>query len=240
VIATVLSALLRPVMVANGDFYNIVPHRTMETFFGVVALIVAIALAAGAMQFWRDTGMQGSVRSVRRAIRDVLQLEYLRSGGAGCTYPTEHHSQSRRWFHHLTFYGFLLCFASTTVAAVYHYGFGWLAPYGYLSLPVILGTLGGAGLVVGLLGLSWLKFKQDPATANSGQNGLDAEFIVLLLFTSVTGLLLLALRETRYLSGLLFVHLGSVAALFLTMPYGKFVHGLYRSLALLRYAREQD
>ncbi len=36
------------------------------------------------------------------------------------------------------------------------------------------------------------------------------------------------------------IHLSLVAALFVTMPYGKFVHGLYRSLALLRYARERE
>ena len=69
---------------------------------------------------------------------------------------------------------------------------------------------------------------------------MDGEFIVLLFLTSLTGLLLLALRETPYLTSLLYVHLGLVVALFVTMPYGKFVHGLYRSLALLRYAREQD
>ncbi len=36
---------------------------------------------------------------------------------------------------------------------------------------------------------------------------------------------------------LLVVHLGVVLALFLTLPYGKFVHGLYRGMALLRYRR---
>jgi citrate/tricarballylate utilization protein len=37
---------------------------------------------------------------------------------------------------------------------------------------------------------------------------------------------------------LLLVHLGCVLALFLTLPYGKFVHGLYRTAALLKYRRE--
>jgi citrate/tricarballylate utilization protein len=38
---------------------------------------------------------------------------------------------------------------------------------------------------------------------------------------------------------LLVVHLGVVLALFLTLPYGKFVHGIYRGVALLRYRRTQ-
>ena len=37
---------------------------------------------------------------------------------------------------------------------------------------------------------------------------------------------------------MLALHLGAVLALFLSMPYGKFVHGLYRYLALSRWRRE--
>jgi len=59
----------------------------------------------------------------------------------------------RRWMHHCTFYGFALCFGSTTVAAIYHLFFGWIAPYAYTSLPVILGTVGGLGLLIGPAGL---------------------------------------------------------------------------------------
>ena len=35
------------------------------------------------------------------------------------------------------------------------------------------------------------------------------------------------------------VHLGVVMALFLTLPYGKFAHGIYRSAALLKCAIEK-
>jgi citrate/tricarballylate utilization protein len=35
------------------------------------------------------------------------------------------------------------------------------------------------------------------------------------------------------------VHLGAVLALFATLPYGKFAHGVYRSVALLKWAIEK-
>ena len=34
------------------------------------------------------------------------------------------------------------------------------------------------------------------------------------------------------------IHLGLVMAFFLTMPYSKFAHGIFRSAALLKYAIE--
>ena len=63
--------------------------------------------------------------------------------------------------------------------------------------------------------------------------------MVLLLLTSASGLLLLALREHRVMGSLLLVHLGLVLALFVTLPYGKFVHGIYRAIALAQHAREE-
>ncbi len=38
---------------------------------------------------------------------------------------------------------------------------------------------------------------------------------------------------------LLAVHLGVVMALFLTLPYGKFAHGVFRSAALLKWSIEK-
>ena len=144
----------------------------------------------------------------------------------------------RRYFHHCTFYGFALCFASTSVAALYHVVFGWRAPYAYASLPVILGTVGGVGLVVGPLGLLAQRRQRDPELGDPKQSALDVSFIVMLLMTSLTGLLLLALRDQPVMRSLLVVHLGFVLGLFLTLPYGKFVHGIYRTAALLRFSSE--
>jgi citrate/tricarballylate utilization protein len=102
----------------------------------------------------------------------------------------------------------------------------------------VLGTLGGAGLLVGPLGLFALRRRRDPALSDPSQAGLDESFIFMLLMTSATGLLLLAFRGQPAMALLLIVHLGFVLGLFVTMPYGKFVHGLYRTAALLKYASE--
>ena len=68
---------------------------------------------------------------------------------------------------------------------------------------------------------------------------MDVAFLVLLFLTSLTGLLLLGFRETAAMGMLLVIHLGVVAGLFITLPYGKFAHVVYRYAALVRYSIEQ-
>ena len=143
-------------------------------------------------------------------------------------------------FHHFTFYGFVLCLDSTSVASLYHYALGWVAPYPWTSLPVVLGTVGGAGLVIGPAGLLWLRAMRPAALFDSSQTFLDAGFTWLLLITGATGLSLLVWRESMWMPTLLALHLGPVLALFLLLPYGKFVHGIYRALALVKYRREGE
>ena len=227
----------------QGDFYAVVPHAAMVALFGAVGLFVAVALAIGVIRFWRDIQRDGRSSTgsgdVVRGLRDALTLRHLHSTGPDCTSNEEERSPWRRYFHHATFYGFLLCFASTTVAAIYHSVFGWHAPYAYTSLPVMLGTAGGAGLVVGPAGLFALRRRRDPALSAPDYGGLDESFIVLLLLTSVTGLVLLMLRDSALMGMLLVVHLGFVLALFVTLPYGKFVHGFYRVAALVKHSAEK-
>jgi citrate/tricarballylate utilization protein len=228
---------------AQGSFYAVLPHGVMVGLFGSVFALVLLAFAMSFLEFWSDTGepVGELARPVplASATWDAAGLRYLDGGGDGCTYPDEKPSFARRNFHHLTFYGFLLCFAATSVATLYHYVFGWKAPYPFYSLPVILGALGGVGLVIGPTGLLWLRRRRDPLLGDPAQAGMDAGFIALLLLTSVTGLALLGLRETRAMGMLLAAHLGAVLALFVTLPYGKFVHAIYRFAALARFHVER-
>lgn len=223
---------------ATGSFYNAMPHSLMAGFFSVVSLLILVALGVSAVRFWRGMD-ERALGGFAEATSDALRLRYLDGGGEGCTYPDEKPSFARRRFHHLTFYGFALCFAATCIGTLYHYGFGWPAPYPLLSLPVVLGTLGGIGLLVGPAGLLHLRLRRDPDLGDPRQDGMDLAFIALLFATSATGLALLALRDTAAMAPLLAVHLGVVLALFVTMPYGKFVHAAYRYAALVRYHVER-
>ena len=104
----------------------------------------------------------------------------------------------------------------------------------------MLGTLGGIGLLIGPVGLLHAKLAARSAMLmDAARFGMDVAFLVMLFLTSLTGLALLVLRETPAMGPLLALHLGVVFALFITMPYGKFVHGIYRFVALVRYARER-
>ena len=61
--------------------------------------------------------------------------------------------------------------------------------------------------------------------------------LVLLFGLAVAGMILCIYAAAMGL--LLAVHLGIVLGLFLSFPYGKFVHGLYRLAALVKYAGER-
>jgi citrate/tricarballylate utilization protein len=133
----------------------------------------------------------------------------------------------------------MLCFAATSVATLYHYLLGWSAPYAPTSLPKLLGTAGGIGLVVGTAGLWWLNRRRHPLQVDPAQRPMDRAFIALLFLVASSGLALMVLKATPALAVTLCIHLGAVMAFFATMPYGKFAHGVYRTAALLKWSIEK-
>jgi citrate/tricarballylate utilization protein len=229
--------------IGEGAFFRVVPFLAMTLPALAIWLFIVGVFVVGAVRFWRDT--RGSpdelldFAAFKKATADAFGMRYLKGDGSGCNYPDDQFTHTRRIFHHLTFYGFMLDLASTTVAAIYHDVFGWEAPYALLSVPVVLGTVGGIMLMIGTGGLLYLKWQSDRRPADGTMMQMDVSFILILFLTTLTGMLLLVFRETAAMGTLLAIHLGVVAAFFLMIPYGKLAHVVYRYSALVRNAIEE-
>lgn len=227
-----------------GAFYRVVPYNILVSIALLTALGVLVIFTGELKRFRRGTG--GSLKDLLNlrahavALSDVLRLKYLSGGGHGCNYPDERFSMLRRWLHHMVFYGFALCGGATATAACYEHFLHRLPPYSLFSLPVLLGSTGGIAMLLGTCGLLYLKSRMDTAPSAGQSTVMDVGFLVLLFMVNLTGLGLLVLRGTSAMGTLLALHLGFVAGLFLTAPYGKLVHAVFRYMALVQNAAEQE
>ena len=228
-----------------ANFYSVFPHNLLVSLFAPVFLFAVLALALGVRRFWQDitpatSGAALTAPATAEATHDVLRLKYLDGGhGEGCNNEDDAFSLARKRAHHLTFYGFMLCFAATSVATLYHSAFNLPAPYDLPSLPKLLGVAGGVSLLLGTAGLFTLKLQRHPEQGDAAQKPMDLGFIALLFLISLSGLALWLARDQTSMPTWLAVHLGAVMALFATLPYNKFAHGIYRTASLLRHAVEK-
>jgi citrate/tricarballylate utilization protein len=240
-----------------GAFYGVVPWGAMVAVAGLALGWSLLALGMSVAAFWRSTGWRGTgwrgtdgarpapggasalIAALAEAGRDALTLRNLGGGGVGCNDRDEGFSTARRRLHHVMLAGLALCLASTVTASAYDHVLGLVAPYPLLSLPVVLGTLGGAAMVVGLAGLAWIKATRDPVPDAPATLGADWALLGQLFLVATSGLALLALRATPAMAPALAIHLGAVLALFVTLPYCKLAHGAFRAAALLRAAVER-
>ena len=225
---------------ASGDgFYAYMAHATMVAVF-VPAFIAPLAIIALAIRaYWREVGGgQVGLRHLWQACLDAGQLRNLSGGqGQGCNFEKgDRPSDRRRLWHQAVMWGFLLCFAATSSATIMHYVLGLEAPYPLVSIPKLLGVPGGLMMVVGAGGLVHLKLRADPALGVPRVWGGEMAFVLLLGFVAASGLILYALTGTGAVRAVLALHLASVLALFVLMPYSKMVHGFFRFTALVAEA----
>jgi citrate/tricarballylate utilization protein len=208
----------------------------------LVPTLFSLAVIAGGVRHYLRTSIPGPTPSVRSALRglwDGLRLRYLRGGGGDCFYPEDDQpSAVRRRLHFLLAGGFLLCIVSTASAAVLQDFLGSDPPYAYLSVPVIAGMAGGAGIVVGGAGLLVLKRRSSPVTSTTTMSDRDVSLITALLLLALTGMLTTFVRTTPAFGLVFLTHLSLVLVCFLIWPYTKFVHFVYRLASLVRHESE--
>ena len=227
-----------------GAFYAVVPYLAM-VIPAVALFFYGIAVwFRGTVRGWSETDGKPdrkiSGKALAEAIGAALGLRYLKGGGPGCTYPEQRPSSSRRVYHSFVFWGFLSDFVSTTLAFIYQDLLHELPPYPAHQRPGDLRRCRRSDVDRRNRRVDHAQIQSDRAPANARAYGMDYTFLITLGLTALSGMLLLIFRSTSAMGSLLVLHLGVIAALFATAPYGKFVHAIYRSMALVRYYVEHE
>jgi citrate/tricarballylate utilization protein len=223
--------------------YQLIPYGLLLVLILLPAVYAVAVMALAGRSYWRQIGgaPEGvSARDVRRAIRNAVTLRYLRGGGNECYYPeSETPSAGRRRLHTVMVGGLALCLVSTCSAAVLQDFLGSDPPYPWLSAPVITGTVGGVGIVVGCLGLLMLKARSSGDSSVRDMTIKDYGLLVALTFLALSGLATLLTRSTAAFGAVFLVHLAAILLTFALAPYSKLVHVVFRFLALVRDETEQ-
>ena len=238
-----------------GSPYRVIAYPALLAAVGLPALWSILVMASSAARYWRATGGRGLAGSgamspallsaLISALGQAASLRNLRGGGSDCSYPTDEPSAARRRLHGLVAWGLVACTCSTVAAAISQDIAGDPPPYPVASAPVLLGVIGGAGMVIGCCGLLLLRRAARKAAAAAGPPREDAALarrgyalLAGLLLLAATGLLTLVLRDTAAFSPVLVIHLAAVVACFALAPYTKFMHVIYRFLALVHDSAE--
>ena len=225
----------------QGDgFYAILSHNAMIAIFIPAFLAPLFSLGVSLRRYWRAVeGETIRLDHIVNALRAAMSMENLAGGhGQGCNFEdSDRFSQARRHAHQAMLWGFVLCFAATSIATLMHYALDWPAPYDWWTPPKLLGVPGGFLLTAGAIATAMLKRHADKSLGAANAWNGEMAFILLLAFVAFSGLALYALTSSTLMPIFLALHLGSVLAFFLLTPYSKMAHGFYRMAALLRAAQ---
>lgn len=209
-------------------FASMFPKDRLEALFFVVCGFVLLALVMQAARFakaLRASGASGAiVPQLIPVLLEVISHRRFAECGTG---------QSRRWGHLAVLSGFVgLALMGTIV------GIGSMAGLMDTPLPIlhplkIFANLCALVIFTGVALLLWNRLS-DPEM-RAGSSFCDWFFLVTLGGAAATGILSEALRlgqSLNWMFAVYYVHLTLVLTLFLCTPYSKFVHFLYRTMAM--------
>lgn len=230
------------------DFNIFLPHSTVDAFFVLGNILIFIFAAVGFARFWktlREPGENKQISFVAAAIvtvKEVIAHSRFRTCGTNAARATGHM---------LLLFGFVGAMITTGLVLLFvflpHYInlLGMESINSFFHVPIdlphpvkILGALSGIALVIGC---GMLVYRRWTNRDEVGANGYtDYLFLYIMFLTGLTGLLswLARLTDIAMLAYVIyFAHILLVFFLLWYMPYSKFAHMFYRSLALV-HARQ--
>ncbi len=230
------------------DFNIFLPHSAVDAIFVFGNIIIFLFASIGFTRFWKNLhkGNPEKKMSFISALIGTLKEFITHKLFKNCDV-----NNTRSTAHLILFLGFLGAMTTTGLVFVFifipHYlnMLGIESMHSFFELPLagfhpvkILGALSGIGLTVGG---AWLIFRRLANKDEIGANGYpDYLFLYVIFFAGFTGMLAWLIRVADFALVayiMYFIHLVFVYFLLWYMPYSKFAHMFYRTLALV-YCRK--
>jgi quinone-modifying oxidoreductase subunit QmoC len=212
---------------------QIVPHSMLYSVFFPLAGFVTLAAFVSGRRYWQ---MMGAAAPRSKSFLSGLWATgvdiatHKRFGSCGT-------ARFRRMGHLLLFWGFVGAAVTSGLLILAIYVQGYELPLPLMHPYKLLGNVSAVSLVVGagILVAARLGDKERAGASTA----FDSFFATVVVCVIATGVLV---ELARLLApgvppaagvALYVVHLGVVTTLFLTFPYSKFAHMLYRTLAMV-------
>ena len=211
-------------------YHDFVPHKFIYLVYAPVFTYITIVMFIGGKKFWELIGQkQPRSGSFIQNLIPVLKEIVFHSRFDTCEIKSQ-----KRIGHLLLFYGFVGAAVASGLIIVAIYVLGSTLPLGQANLIKIFGNVSALLLMVGGIMLLSNRLKQDKSAGAT--TPFDTFFIFIILLVTFTGVMAEVARlwlDVKTACGIYVVHLGSVLCLFITIPYSKFAHILYRTLSMV-------
>jgi quinone-modifying oxidoreductase subunit QmoC len=228
IVLTVALSPGRHAAAALPVFASEFPKTRLEPLFFAVSGLVLLAMIASAARFAKALRAAGAKGAILPALVPVLIETMAHRRFADCSA-----GQVRRWGHLFVLFGFMGLAVMGTIV-----GIGSMI--GVLDTPLptlqplkIFANLCALVIVAGVALLLWNRLSDRETRARAAF--FDWFFLLLLSGAALTGVVsesLRLLRDQAWMFSVYFLHLTLVLTLFLCTPYSKFVHFLYRTMAM--------
>jgi quinone-modifying oxidoreductase subunit QmoC len=231
------------------DYNYFLPHSSVDALFVFGNILIFIFAAVGFVRFWKFLNQNGGDSKIPLSKAFFLTVKEIFSHGK---FQNCDVNRARAIAHIILFYGFIGAMITTGAIFVFIFVPHYLSLLGleslesFFGLPIdlpnpvkIIGGLSGLALIVGTF---LLIYRRATNRDQVGANGyIDYLFLYVLFFTGLTGMLSWLVRYTES-PGLAyptyFAHMVFVFFLLWYMPYSKFAHMIYRTLAIV-YAKQK-
>jgi quinone-modifying oxidoreductase subunit QmoC len=227
----------------DGRFHyeHFVPHTLIYITYFSATFFVLLTMFSSGSRYWK---MLGANSERKGSLIGALIPAFIDIGLHKKFATCDRGVFKRRWGHFLVMWGFVGAAITSGFAVVYLYRetvfFSWLnLGYSY-PVPIThwvkwLGNISAVALVLGGL-LLWLNRRSTDDKLVGVTTAFDRFFLWVVLTVIATGVITEVFRFIAVppilACAVYVIHLAIVLTLFLTLPYSKFAHILYRTLAM--------